>query len=85
METELKHQQTAINKQPIDFKINADVMIRFLYMTSDYTACIYYKGMFDGRVQNMRYKKATKEEAQTIYIAYLEQENKRMRDRLEGK
>jgi len=71
-----------ITKSHVDFQINNDVKIRFVYMTEDYTACIYYKGMYDGRVQNIRYKKATKEDAESIYVAYLEQENIRMKANL---
>jgi len=74
--------KTYITKSHIDFIINEDVTIRFVYMTEDYTACIYYKGMYDGRVQNLRYKTATKENAQSIYLAYVEQENERMRNQI---
>ena len=73
-----------ISKSKVDFIISKDVTIRFVYMISDYTACVYYKGVYDGRVQNIRYKTASKESAKAIYVAYIEQENKRMSATLNG-
>lgn len=72
-----------VTKSHIDFIINQDTKVRFVPVDNDgekveYRACIYYKGMYDGMVQNMRYSVATQKDADEIFKAYREQELSRM-------